>query len=107
MTKPHSDKSARAQRRAAARELAKAPERAVPAQMAQPGQISVSIPDLLAKIGALVVERDVLQNQVIQLRNHIQGLVEELGDGEAEEGSEIEELGDSEAEEGSEGEASK
>lgn len=78
MTKPHSDKSARAQRRAAARELARAPETAVPRQVAQPGQISVSIPDLLAKIGALTVERDILQNQLARAQQQAERLLDKL-----------------------------
>lgn len=68
--KPHSDQSARAQRRAAAHELARSPR-------AQQQGIPVNINDLLAKIGALTVERDYLTNQVATLLAQFDRLAQE------------------------------
>lgn len=70
--KPHSDKSARAQRRAAARELSRAPS-----NQPNTGGIPISVPDLLVKIGALTVEKDFWVTRVQVLEREIQRLLEE------------------------------
>ena len=96
---PHSDRSGRAERRRQER-AASRPPTPITSQGGgpPPGQIQVSIPDLLAKIGALTVERDVLQNQVFQLQQHIATLLDAAKPEEEPEEEEEEEEEESEDE---------